>query len=193
MSRTEAVEALYQDMAARHRARFGSIHVRSITTASFPEALNNRTFLTNPRRSSRLLRSRTPTPSAAPTSSSSSPRTSSSPCPTAPSSLARSCTLTLAPLPSRKCEDLGVGKWSVGMNDYVMAIACTKDTDHAENKACIYNPENGTDGFYVSLVVLCSDPFKLFHKNTGVISFLFTQPTFLVLWVRRSSSLAGLR
>jgi large subunit ribosomal protein L18Ae len=27
MSRTEAVEALYQDMAARHRARFGSIHV----------------------------------------------------------------------------------------------------------------------------------------------------------------------
>lgn len=29
MSRTEAVEALYQDMAARHRARFRSIHVRS--------------------------------------------------------------------------------------------------------------------------------------------------------------------
>lgn len=28
MSRTEAVDALYQDMAARHRARFGSIHVR---------------------------------------------------------------------------------------------------------------------------------------------------------------------
>lgn len=27
MSRTEAVEALYQDMAARHRSRFGSIHV----------------------------------------------------------------------------------------------------------------------------------------------------------------------
>jgi large subunit ribosomal protein L18Ae len=27
MSRTDAVEALYQDMAARHRARFGSIHV----------------------------------------------------------------------------------------------------------------------------------------------------------------------
>lgn len=27
MSRTEAVEALYQDMAARHRARFRSIHV----------------------------------------------------------------------------------------------------------------------------------------------------------------------
>lgn len=28
MSRSEAVEAMYQDMAARHRARFGSIHVR---------------------------------------------------------------------------------------------------------------------------------------------------------------------
>ena len=29
MSRVEAVEALYQDMAARHRARFGSIAVCS--------------------------------------------------------------------------------------------------------------------------------------------------------------------
>ena len=29
MSRTEAVDALYQDMAARHRARFRSIHVRN--------------------------------------------------------------------------------------------------------------------------------------------------------------------
>lgn len=28
MSRTDAVEALYQDMAARHRARFRSIQVR---------------------------------------------------------------------------------------------------------------------------------------------------------------------
>lgn len=28
MSRCEAVQALYQDMAARHRARFRSIHVR---------------------------------------------------------------------------------------------------------------------------------------------------------------------
>lgn len=28
MSRTAAVEALYQDMAAQHRARFRSIHVR---------------------------------------------------------------------------------------------------------------------------------------------------------------------
>lgn len=31
MSRTDAVEALYQDMAARHRARFRSIHVRNDT------------------------------------------------------------------------------------------------------------------------------------------------------------------
>jgi large subunit ribosomal protein L18Ae len=30
MSRTDAVEALYQDMAARHRARFRSIHVLKI-------------------------------------------------------------------------------------------------------------------------------------------------------------------
>jgi large subunit ribosomal protein L18Ae len=28
MSRTEAIDALYSDMAARHRARFRSIHVR---------------------------------------------------------------------------------------------------------------------------------------------------------------------
>ena len=31
MSRTDAVEALYQDMAARHRSRFRSIHVSSAT------------------------------------------------------------------------------------------------------------------------------------------------------------------
>ncbi|KAJ5526692.1 60S ribosomal protein L20-B [Penicillium tannophilum] len=30
MSRTDAVDALYQDMAARHRARFGSIHVLKV-------------------------------------------------------------------------------------------------------------------------------------------------------------------
>ena len=33
MSRTDAVEALYQDMAARHRSRFRSIHVRVIQVA----------------------------------------------------------------------------------------------------------------------------------------------------------------
>jgi large subunit ribosomal protein L18Ae len=31
MSRTDAVHALYQDMAARHRARFRSIHVGSLS------------------------------------------------------------------------------------------------------------------------------------------------------------------
>jgi hypothetical protein len=45
-----------------------------------------------------------------------------------------------------------------------MAIASKKDTDHAENKACIYRPEDGTDVFDVSLV-LCSDPCKLLSKN----------------------------
>ncbi|GAD92811.1 60S ribosomal protein L20 [Paecilomyces variotii No. 5] len=30
LSRTDAVEALYQDMAARHRARFGSIHILKV-------------------------------------------------------------------------------------------------------------------------------------------------------------------
>ncbi|KAI9817162.1 MAG: 60S ribosomal protein L20 [Pycnora praestabilis] len=30
MSRTDAVEALYQDMAARHRARFRSIHILKV-------------------------------------------------------------------------------------------------------------------------------------------------------------------
>ena len=34
MSRAEAVDLMYQDMAARHRARFGSIHVRSFRTHS---------------------------------------------------------------------------------------------------------------------------------------------------------------
>ena len=30
LSRADAVKSLYQDMAARHRARFRSIHVRSL-------------------------------------------------------------------------------------------------------------------------------------------------------------------
>lgn len=34
MSRTDAVEALYSDMAARHRARFRSIHVRHVPSLS---------------------------------------------------------------------------------------------------------------------------------------------------------------
>ena len=49
LSRAEAVESMYQDMAARHRARFGSIHVRT---------LGGELELTI--RSSRLLRLRRP-------------------------------------------------------------------------------------------------------------------------------------
>ena len=54
MSRTDAVEALYQDMAARHRARFRSIHVgnspsinrmadRWANSATFLDSQNRRT------------------------------------------------------------------------------------------------------------------------------------------------------
>lgn len=34
LSRADAVHALYQDMAARHRARFRSIQVRSVVSSS---------------------------------------------------------------------------------------------------------------------------------------------------------------
>ncbi|KAL2441822.1 Large ribosomal subunit protein eL20 [Exophiala dermatitidis] len=37
MSRTEAVEALYQDMAARHRARFRSIHILKVVELAKPD------------------------------------------------------------------------------------------------------------------------------------------------------------
>jgi large subunit ribosomal protein L18Ae len=40
MSRTDAVEALYQDMAARHRSRFRSIHVGYSTVLSHYCSLN---------------------------------------------------------------------------------------------------------------------------------------------------------
>jgi ribosomal protein L20A (L18A) len=40
MSRTDAVEAMYQDMAARHRSRFRSIHV------SFTKSLIRKLVLT---------------------------------------------------------------------------------------------------------------------------------------------------
>ena len=104
MSRTDAVEALYQDMAARHRSRFGSIHVR------FSNQPRLELYSNNFYRSSRLLRSRTTTASAAPTSSSSSRRTSSSLCPTAlVARLARRSSLTLAPRPLLKCIVLGLG------------------------------------------------------------------------------------
>lgn len=44
MSRTDAVEALYLDMAARHRTRFGSLHV-SYFVFQFSPSGANLTFL----------------------------------------------------------------------------------------------------------------------------------------------------
>ena len=40
MSRTDAVEAMYQDMAARHRARFRSIHVCDSVLLKHRDAAN---------------------------------------------------------------------------------------------------------------------------------------------------------
>jgi ribosomal protein L20A (L18A) len=77
-SRAAAVEALYADMAARHRARFRSIHVRTP-----PPTCRDRPEVTNTKpRSSVSSSSRRPRTSSAPTSSNSSPRTSRSLSPT---------------------------------------------------------------------------------------------------------------
>ena len=75
MSRTEAVDALYQDMAARHRARFRSIHVWQ---PSSPKALIQRYNMLCDYRSSKSLNSRRPMMSSALTSNNCSPRTSNS-------------------------------------------------------------------------------------------------------------------
>ena len=100
MSRCEAVDALYQDMAARHRARFRSIHVRPgiiLALCCRPS------LLTLPCRSSRSSRSRRPRTSAAPTSSSFWPRTSSSPCLTATPRSPRRSSPPFALPPSSRC------------------------------------------------------------------------------------------
>ncbi|KAF3480672.1 60S ribosomal protein L20 [Arthroderma uncinatum] len=39
MSRTDAVEAMYQDMAARHRARFRSIHILKVVEIEKTESI----------------------------------------------------------------------------------------------------------------------------------------------------------
>ncbi|KAF3399154.1 60S ribosomal protein L20-B [Talaromyces pinophilus] len=39
LSRTDAVESLYQDMAARHRARFGSIHILRVVEIEDSESI----------------------------------------------------------------------------------------------------------------------------------------------------------
>lgn len=169
MSRVEAVEALYQDMAARHRARFGSIAVcfPLLSNVTRLEAAKSNIFSSN--RSSRLSRSRTLRASVAPTSSSSSPRTSSSPCPTVPSSpLARRSSPTRGRLPLHKCNAGGSGNRSVWMN-YDLAIAC-KDTKHAASNACVTTTTQkmGRMVFEVTLV-LCSDGFKFISQkqNSG--------------------------
>ena len=41
LSRADAVKSLYQDMAARHRARFRSIHVR-LSSTSFSSLLRSK-------------------------------------------------------------------------------------------------------------------------------------------------------
>jgi large subunit ribosomal protein L18Ae len=73
MSRTDAVEALYQDMAARHRTRFRSIHV--CLDIQLSKCSNTHKTVN---RSLRLSNSRSPKTLSAPTSSNSSPRTSNS-------------------------------------------------------------------------------------------------------------------
>jgi ribosomal protein L20A (L18A) len=41
LSRSDAVKSLYQDMAARHRARFRSIHVRNLFQSTLLFLHNN--------------------------------------------------------------------------------------------------------------------------------------------------------
>jgi hypothetical protein len=98
LSRTDAVEALYSDMAARHRARFRSIHVRNPNTRVKKTALANM----NPRFSA-LSRLRSPRTSSALTSSNSSPRVSLSLSPTvSPASTTRRSSAPLVPPRSHK-------------------------------------------------------------------------------------------
>lgn len=129
MSRTEAVDALYQDMAARHRSRFRSIQVGFRSLVIFDA------FLMRYRRSSRSSRSRRPTTSAVPTSSSSSPRTSSSLFPTASTRATprRSSRRTGPPLSSKRfhgrgaaCGSLTLGLWTSraqGCSYNIMVVA----------------------------------------------------------------------
>lgn len=105
MSRTDAVESMYQDMAARHRTRFRSVHVRS-TQPSHDTYLphTNHRSIHRFSRSSRFPRS---TISAAPTSSSSSSPTSSSHCLTVfPARPARRSSPPAGPLPLLKGRNL---------------------------------------------------------------------------------------
>lgn len=102
MSRCEAVEAMYQDLAARHRARFRSIHVRCHEPTDVPtsgERPRSNTNVDALNRSSASSSSRRPMMSSALTSSSSSPRTSLSLCLTASQ---RSARRRSSPPPARR-------------------------------------------------------------------------------------------
>ena len=80
LSRADAVKSLYQDMAARHRARFRSIHVRLIVSFLLENADRQRVDAS---RSSGLLRSKRLRTYAAHTSSNCLPQVSVSLYPTA--------------------------------------------------------------------------------------------------------------
>lgn len=150
MSRCEAVDALYQDMAARHRARFRSIHVR-LDPRQAP--CRRPPLLTSTRRSSRSLRSRRPRTSAAPTSSSSSPRTSSSPFPTvSPRPPARRSSLPTALPPSSKrvahpvycCVLLvGDGVWNSDWRSFLtverIILFCSQRAPNGQSKRTFFS------------------------------------------------------
>ena len=120
MSRVAAVDALYQDMAARHRSRFRQVQVRSDRLYRVHQS----TYILF--RFSRSLRSRRPTTSADHTSSSSLPRTSSSRCPTASTRrlARRSSPLPDLPLSSKRVFHYGVRSGWVGMIWVSLGYAC---------------------------------------------------------------------
>ena len=95
MSRTEAVDALYQDMAARHRARFRSIHVCFPLGQECPLPIGQ--LLINIYRFSRLSRLRSLPTSSVLTCNNFSRRTSSSP------------SLTVSPRPPPRRSSLPTG------------------------------------------------------------------------------------
>jgi hypothetical protein len=118
MSRTDAVEALYQDMAARHRSRFRSIHVRWI----FPlDAIDVLKFL---HRFLRSLNLRRLMMSSDPTLSNSSPRTSNSLFLTVyQRHLAPSCSSESVHQPSTKWSYEDFGIW-VEFNGVALHMGC---------------------------------------------------------------------
>lgn len=94
LSRADAVHACYQDMAARHRARFRSVQVRLAPAESKHSRLALELTFPSNFRSSVSPRSRRPPTSAAPTLSSSLLPTFASPFPTASSRAAASSSPT---------------------------------------------------------------------------------------------------